>query len=289
MTDAALHYITARYTREAGVRSLERQIGAVVRFKAVQWADIHDSPGTDDTMHPTGYRKHVDTKEVSEILGVEWWNPEERDPVGKRGVVNGLVVQGEGEGGLLSIETLLVPGTGRLRATGSLGEVIKESGDLALSWVKANAYNLGITSSPSEDPLLVPDGIDIHLHLPSGAQKKDGPSAGLAMICALVSILIGAIVPATVAMTGEVTLRGHVTPIGGVKEKVLGAHRAAIKKVILPARNAKEFEFEFGKHPLRNEMEVVFVSTIREGLEAAFDPGALTWRDDRPFVAESRL
>jgi len=129
------------------------------------------------------------------------------------------------------------------------------------------------------------------------------------MICALVSILIGAIVPATVAMTGEVTLRGHVTPIGGVKvcgfvshlgssvltlltsdqEKVLGAHRAAIKKVILPARNAKEFEFEFGKHPLRNEMEVVFVSTIREGLEAAFDPGALTWRDDRPFVAESRL
>ena len=159
ITDAALHYITARYTREAGVRSLERQIGAVVRFKAVQWADIHDSPGTDDTMHPTGYRKHVDTKDVSEILGVEWWNPEERDPVGKRGVVNGLVVQGEGEGGLLSIETLLVPGIGRLRATGSLGgmlhfpststscsnathfaEVIKESGDLALSWVRPHIY-----------------------------------------------------------------------------------------------------------------------------------------------------
>lgn len=124
ITDAALHYITARYTREAGVRSLERQIGAVVRFKAVQWADIHDSPGNDDTMDHTGYKKHVDAKDVSEILGVEWWNPEERDSVGKRGVVNGLVVQGEGEGGLLSIETLLVPGTGRLRATGSLGGML---------------------------------------------------------------------------------------------------------------------------------------------------------------------
>lgn len=149
-----MEYIATRYTREAGVRSLERQIGSVVRFKAVQWADIHNSPGTGDTIHPTSYRKRVDTIDVSEILGIEWWSPEERDAVGKRGVVNGLVVQGEGEGGLLSIETLLVPGTGRLRATGSLGgtlcfrlylpavhgnpivEVIKESGDLALSWVR---------------------------------------------------------------------------------------------------------------------------------------------------------
>jgi ATP-dependent Lon protease len=206
-----LQYITTRYTREAGVRSLERQIGSVIRYKAVQWADTHDPPEPSDMTRPATFRKRVDAGDVSEILGVEWWNPEERDSVGRRGVVNGLVVQGEGEGSLLSIETLLVPGTGHLRATGSLGgmlcfstmfnlcsmattfvAVIKESGDLALSWVrlrvhssrelelmscvkvKANAYNLGITSSPSEDPLLVPDSIDIHLHLPSGAQKKDG-------------------------------------------------------------------------------------------------------------------
>jgi len=209
--------------------------------------------------------------------------------VGKRGVVNGLVVQGEGEGGLLSIETLLVPGTGRLRATGSLGEVIKESGELALSWVKAHAYGLGVTTSPADDPLLVPEHIDIHLHLPSGAQKKDGPSAGLAMICAFVSLFTGAIVQSHIAMTGEVTLRGNVTPIGGVKEKVLGAHRAGIKKVILPLKNAREFHHEFDKHPIRHDMEVVFVSTVRDGLEAAFGSGVLSWRDERPFVTESRL
>ena len=129
MTDSALQYITTRYTREAGVRSLERQIGSVVRFKAVQWADIHDSPEPADATRPVTYRKHVDPGDVSEILGVEWWNPEERDLVGRRGVVNGLVVQGEGEGGLLSIETLLVPGTGRLRATGSLGGMLRFSFD----------------------------------------------------------------------------------------------------------------------------------------------------------------
>ncbi|KAF8305834.1 ATP-dependent protease La [Clavulina sp. PMI_390] len=290
VTDTALQYIASRYTREAGVRTLERQIGAVVRYKAVQWADAQELTHTNNPItDQSSYDRVVDEKMVSEILGLEWWNPEERDTIGKRGVVNGLVVQGAGEGGLLSIETLLVPGSGRFRATGSLGDVIKESGDLALSWVKANAYKLGITSTPTDDPLLVPDSVDIHLHLPSGAQKKDGPSAGLAMVCAFVSLLTGAVVPSNIAMTGEITLRGHVTPIGGVKEKVLGAHRASISKVILPRKNAREFHFEFDKHPLRNEVEVVFVSTIREGLEAAFGPGVLRWRDEHPFVPESRL
>lgn len=152
-----MQYIASRYTREAGVRTLERQIGSVVRHKAVQWADAQELDGSNTANNITPYEKLVDEKMISEILGLEWWNPEERDRLGKRGVVNGLVVQGAGEGGLLPIETLLVPGTGRLRATGSLGgvlnsssshysyliclsisDVIKESGDIALSWVRTS-------------------------------------------------------------------------------------------------------------------------------------------------------
>lgn len=204
--------------------------------------------------------------------------------------MNGMVVQGEGEGGILSVETILVPGTGKLRLTGSLGDVIRESGEIALSWVKSNAYSLGITSSPTEDPLLHPDHVDVHLHLPAGAQKKDGPSAGIAMVCALISLFTGAVIPANVALTGEVTLRGHVTAVGGIKEKVLGAHRAGITKVILPARNRKTVEHDLGNHPLRDEMNIIFVSTVRDALEAAFGPGILSWRDSRrSVILESRL
>jgi len=237
-----------------------------------------------------GYNPAVDVQDVREILGLEWWDPEEREREGRKGIVNGMVVQGEGEGGILSVETILVPGTGKLRLTGSLGDVIRESGEIALSWVKSNAYSLGITSSPTEDPLLHPDHVDVHLHLPAGAQKKDGPSAGIAMVCALISLFTGAVIPANVALTGEVTLRGHVTAVGGIKEKVLGAHRAGITKVILPARNRKTVEHDLGNHPLRDEMNIIFVSTVRDALEAAFGPGILSWRDSRrSVILESRL
>lgn len=121
ITDAALQYIATRYTREAGVRTLERQISSVVRYKVVQWADAQELRETPTPVDAAQYDKIVDELMIPEILGLEWWSPEERDRIGKRGVVNGLVVQGGGEGGLLSIETLLIPGTGRLRATGSLG------------------------------------------------------------------------------------------------------------------------------------------------------------------------
>ena len=197
LTDAALIHIATHYTREAGVRSLERAIGAVVRFKAVEWAEYCDSLGVDpdDAIIPDsaledmvvksgvkGYKKLVEEDELEKILGIARWDEEERVREERRGLVYGLVVTGMGEGGILPIETSTVPGSGKLKLTGSLGDVIKESGELALSWVKAHAYDLYITKTRSQDPLKNPDPIDIHLHLPSGAVKKDGPSAGIAMV-----------------------------------------------------------------------------------------------------------
>ena len=172
LTDEALLHIATRYTREAGVRSLERAIGAVVRYKAVEWAEHVDS----DSGVGKEYKDIVEEDELESILGVPRWDAEEREREERRGVVYGLVVTGMGEGGILPVETIAVPGDGRLKLTGSLGEVIKESGELALSWVKTNAYNLCITNTRSHDPLKVPNSIDIHLHLPSGAVRKDGPA-----------------------------------------------------------------------------------------------------------------
>lgn len=188
LTNSALLQIVTGYTREAGVRSLERAIGSVVRHKAVEWAEHSDQDG--DKL--SGYDKQVRAEDLEKILGIPRYDGErERTP--KRGVVYGLVVSGLGEGGMLPVETCTVPGKGDLRLTGSLGDVssiqsssldeshsipapimqvIKESSSLALSWVKTHAYDLKITSNRSEDPLRVPNVVDVHLHLPAGAQKK---------------------------------------------------------------------------------------------------------------------
>ncbi|KAI0651283.1 ATP-dependent protease La [Trametes meyenii] len=294
LTQPALLRIATHYTREAGVRSLERAIGAVVRYKAVEWAEYVDSSGNDDIARvPSSsrsaktYKKLVEEDELEAILGIARWDEEEIHREERRGLVYGLVVTGMGEGGILPIETSAVPGSGQLKLTGSLGEVIKESGELALSWVKSHAYDLFITKLRSQDPLKVPDPIDIHLHLPSGAVKKDGPSAGIAMTCAFVSLLTGACVPTNVAMTGEVTLRGRVGPVGGIKEKVLGAHRAQITKIILPWANRKDVEHDVPPE-VRAAMQFVFARTMEEVLDAAFGKGVLTWRRDM-VVMESRL
>lgn len=178
--DAVLHIVTV-YTREAGVRSLERAIGAVVRSKAVEWAECLDAGASEGKNHKE-WRGVVEASELEKILGVPRWDGEEREREEKCGVVYGLVVTGMGEGGILPVESTALPGTGRLKLTGSLGDVIKESGEIALSWVKSHAFELGITAGRGIDPLKVPDSIDIHLHLPAGAQKKDGPSAGIAMV-----------------------------------------------------------------------------------------------------------
>ncbi|RDB23965.1 Lon protease 2, peroxisomal [Hypsizygus marmoreus] len=311
ITEPALLLIATRYTREAGVRSLERAIGGVVRYKAVEWAEVMDQEregggeggkgaavreeGRDDGAVVVvgvgkgrkAYRRVVEEHEIEKILGIARWDGEEREREERRGVVYGLVVMGQGEGGILPVETIIVPGSGHLKLTGSLGEVIKESGELALSWVKTHAYDLCITNTRAQDPLKIPELIDIHLHLPSGAQKKDGPSAGIAMTCAFVSLLTGACVPTNTAMTGEITLRGRITPVGGIKEKVLGAHRAQITKVILPWANRKDVEHDVAME-IRNEMEFVFVRTVREALEAAFGKGVLGWRREEVLL-ESRL
>ncbi|KAF7294422.1 Lon protease-like protein [Mycena kentingensis (nom. inval.)] len=284
ITEPALMTIATQYTREAGVRSLERAIGAVVRYKAVEWAE-HVDEGTSSR---ASYSPTVEEAELEAILGIARWDAEEREREERRGVVYGLVVMGQGEGGILPVETIAVPGSGRLKLTGSLGEVIKESGEIALSWVKTHAYDLCITESRAQDPLKVPELIDIHLHLPAGAQKKDGPSAGIAMTCAFVSLLTGARVPTNIAMTGEITLRGRVTPVGGIKEKVLGAHRAQISKVILPWANRKDVEHDVAPE-IQRAMEFVFVRTVNEALEAAFGKNALGWRNNGSLLIESRL
>ena len=194
------------------MRSLERAIGGVVRFKAVEWAEHLDAvasqeggiTSTSGAIRSSEYDRVVEEHQLERILGVARWDGEEKEREERRGIVYGLVVMGQGEGGILPVETIALPGTGRLRLTGSLGDVcapsfslpmcdrvdtffpfqvIKESGELALSWVKNYAYDLCITNRRSDDPLKVPEPIDIHLHLPAGATKKDGPSAGVAMVC----------------------------------------------------------------------------------------------------------
>ncbi|KAH7927222.1 ATP-dependent protease La [Leucogyrophana mollusca] len=290
LTDGSLLHIATLYTREAGVRSLERAIGAVVRFKAVEWAehlDVLASPDAPKEEKDKDWRGVVEEDELEAILGVPRWDGEEREREERRGVVYGLVVTGMGEGGIMPVESAAVPGAGRLKLTGSLGDVIKESGEIALSWVKTHAFELGITAGRGIDPLKVPDPVDIHLHLPAGAQKKDGPSAGIAMTCAFVSLLSGACVPKDIAMTGEITLRGRVTPVGGIRMKVLGAHRAQIRKVILPWANRKDVEHDVAPE-VRREMQFVFVRTVNEALEAAFGKGTLGWRRETVLL-ESRL
>jgi ATP-dependent Lon protease len=240
MSDGAMKGIAVRYTREAGVRSLERAIGGVVRFKAVEWADwvercerdgkaLFVPPSRPSSEDGGVYNPLVELSQLENILGLPRYDSaEEKEREEKRGVVYGLVVMGQGEGGILPVETMMVPGSGRLKLTGSLGDVIKESGELALSWVKRHAWELGVVDGRMQDPLKTlvsvggggsrnigggtESGVDVHLHLPAGAQKKDGPSAGVAMTCALVSLLTGACVPVNVAMTGEVRFFFRFTP-----------------------------------------------------------------------------
>ncbi|KAH6912006.1 ATP-dependent protease La [Coprinopsis sp. MPI-PUGE-AT-0042] len=305
ITEPAMLEIATRYTSEAGVRSLERAIGAVVRHKAVEWAEYLDKGGDPD-LHAQAissgpaYSRDVEASDLEKILGIARYDENENERELRRGIVYGLVVTGAGEGGVMPVETIALPGSGKLKLTGSLGDVIKESGDLALSWVKRYAFELGLVDSPLDDVLrsarvlglgggAKDSAIDVHLHLPAGAQKKDGPSAGVAMTCAMVSLLTGACVPTNIAMTGEITLRGRVTAVGGIKEKVLGAHRAHMTKVILPYANRKDVEHDVALE-IRNGMEFVFVKTLREALEAAFGKGVLGWRrNTSDLLLESRL
>ncbi len=250
--DAAINEIIDHYTREAGVRNLEREIGRVFRNVAVRVAE--------------GHTKKVGIKagDLPAILGPPVYEAEVAMRKGVPGVATGLAWTPVG-GDILFIEASRSPGTGKLILTGHLGDVMKESAQAALSLIKARVEHLGIAQE-----LL--DKSDIHIHVPAGATPKDGPSAGAAIFTALASLLTGRTVKSDVAMTGEISLRGLVLPIGGVKEKVLAAMRAGIRTVLLPERNRRELE-EIPEEA-RQALRLEFVSDVDAVLKQAIEPAS---------------
>ncbi|HYH62440.1 MAG TPA: endopeptidase La, partial [Solirubrobacterales bacterium] len=252
--DPALRAIAEEYTREAGVRNLEREIGTVCRKVAREVAERKGR--SKKTQKVT-----VSAKRARELLGRRRYFAESRRRTSDAGVATGLAWTPVG-GDVLFIEATAMPGSGKLTITGQLGDVMRESAQAALSFVRGHAEDLA--------PKLDGDWFakhDIHVHVPAGAVPKDGPSAGVAMTVALTSLVTGEPVASDVAMTGEVTLTGQVLPVGGLKEKSLAAQRAGIKRVIVPSRNEGEIA-EIPEHEL-GDLEFVYVDRIEEALEAA--------------------
>lgn len=244
ITDAALLAIVHDYTREAGVRNLEREVGAVFR-----WAAVRIASGETDAVT-------VDGADLPAILGPQRYEAEMAMRAGQPGVATGLAWTPVG-GDILFIEATRMPGSGKLILTGQLGDVMKESAQAALSLVKARSETLGV----AQERL---DKSDIHVHVPAGAIPKDGPSAGVAMFIALASLMTDRPVRSDTAMTGEISLRGLVLPVGGIKEKVLAAYAAGIRRVMLPARNRKEFD-EIPADA-REKMEFVWLETVDDAM-----------------------
>ncbi len=232
IADDALKAIIERYTREAGVRTLEREIGRVLRQAAMRIAEGETGPIA------------ISAGDLAGVMGAPPFEDEVAMRTSIPGVATGLAWTPVG-GDILFIEATAIPGNGRLILTGQLGEVMKESAQAALSIVKSRAGSYGIEASRFEKT-------DIHIHVPAGATPKDGPSAGVAMFMALVSLLTDRTVRSDTAMTGEISLRGLVLPVGGIKEKVVAAHRAGIKRVMLPARNKTRLR----RHPRRGASAV---------------------------------
>jgi ATP-dependent Lon protease len=250
ITDAAVDIVIDHYTREAGVRTLERQIASVIRGVAVKIAEGDTTP-----------RKIESEEQVREFLGPQRYTSEVAERTEEPGVATGLAWTSVG-GEILFIEATRMYGTAKLTLTGQLGDVMKESAQAALSYVRTNAERFGIAKDFLEKS-------DIHIHIPAGGMPKDGPSAGVTMFTALVSMLTGVRVRHDVAMTGEITLRGRVLPIGGLKEKVLAAHRAGIKRVIVPERNKPDLDEVPAE--VKDDLEFVFVTKMDQVLEAALE------------------
>lgn len=263
VTDAAIRDIIRYYTREAGVRSLEREVSKIAR-KAVKLLLLKKESGT----------IKVDSENLDKFLGVRKYDFGLAGKENQVGQVTGLAWTEVG-GDLLTIEAAIMPGKGNITRTGSLGDVMKESVEAARSVVRSRARRLGISDEMFEKR-------DIHIHVPEGATPKDGPSAGGAMTTALVSVLTGIPVRADVAMTGEITLRGEVLPIGGLKEKLLAAHRGGIKLVLIPEENVKDLA-EIPDN-VKNAIEIVPVRWIDKVLELALErkPEPLSEEDAKP-------
>jgi ATP-dependent Lon protease len=248
--DDVLSEIIQHYTREAGVRGLERQIGQVLRNAAVRIAE-----GESGSIRIT-------KDDVTAILGAPKFENEVAMRTSVPGVATGLAWTPVG-GDILFIEATRVPGSGRLILTGQLGDVMKESAQAALSIVKNRAAALGIDASRFEKS-------DIHVHVPAGATPKDGPSAGVAMFMALVSLMTDRTIRNDTAMTGEISLRGLVLPVGGIKEKVVAAHSAGIRRVMLPARNRRDYDDI--PEVARKDLEFVWLERVEEAVAAALEP-----------------
>lgn len=247
-TEAALRRIVRQYTREAGVRELERRIGAIARRVAVR-AGAGELTG----------QVLIEAEDVPEYLGKPVYYQEVAERTQIPGVATGLVITAAG-GDITFIEAARMPGEGRLTLTGQLGEVMRESAQAALTYVRSRARDLGIDQDSLRQS-------DIHIHVPAGAVPKDGPSAGITMTAALVSLFTGKPVSSDVAMTGEVTLRGQVLPVGGIKQKVLAAHRAGLSTVVLPARNERDLDDI--PESVRDDMRFVLVDRVEDALRTA--------------------
>jgi ATP-dependent Lon protease len=265
--DEALLTLVRRYTREAGVRNLERELSNLAR-KAVKEILLSKEKGK---------KVFVTNDNITDYLGVHKYRYGEAELEDQVGVVTGLAVTGVG-GELLTIEGVMMPGKGKMTVTGNLQDVMKESISAAASYVRSRAVDFGI-----EPPLF--DRRDIHVHVPEGATPKDGPSAGTAMATTIVSILTGIPVRRDIAMTGEITLRGRVLPIGGLKEKLLAALRGGLKKVLIPEENAKDLADI--PDSVKNGLEIVPVSRMDEVLAHALvrQPTPIVWEEPAAPIA----
>jgi ATP-dependent Lon protease len=223
LPDATLRQLIRSYTREAGVRNLEREIGSLCRKVARRVAE-------EGLQGPV----RIDPEGLQDLLGPVKFEPEIAERTGQPGVAVGLAWTPAG-GDILFVESTRMPGKGDLKLTGSLGEVMRESAEAARSWLRTHAGDFALDRETFEKA-------DVHVHVPAGGVPKDGPSAGIAMVTSLASLFTGRSARPDVAMTGEITLRGRVLPVGGIKEKVLAAKRAGIAKVVLPERNRRDLE-----------------------------------------------
>jgi len=262
-TDESLSFISNRYSREAGLRNFERNMAAIMRKRARRKAEGEEGAWV------------IDNEKVEEVLGIPRYAVEEAEMQPEVGVVTGMAWTATG-GDLMVIEALRMPGQGRLTVTGQLGDVMRESVDAAYSYVRSRASQLAIQDREFKE-------IDLHIHLPAGAIPKDGPSAGITLTLAIASVLSGRPVRRDVSMTGEVTLRGKVLEIGGVKEKVLAAYRAGIRQVILPKANEKDLRDV--PQEVRDHMAFTFVERMDEVLHLALLPPVQEMADVMPGAA----
>jgi ATP-dependent Lon protease len=262
-TDESLSFISSRYSREAGLRNFERNLAAIMRKRARRKAEGEEGAWV------------IENDKVEEILGVPRYAVEEAERVPEVGVVTGLAWTATG-GDLMVVEALKMPGTGRLVVTGQLGEVMRESVDAAYSYVRSRAHRLDIDDKEFRES-------DLHIHLPAGAIPKDGPSAGITLTLAIASVLSRRPVRRDIAMTGEVTLRGKVLEIGGVKEKVLAAYRAGLRDVIMPKSNEKDLRDV--PDEVKQNVHFSFVGTMDEVLRLALLPEPVTSADELPPVS----